>query len=250
MVDLATNWERLDAASFRFTILRTLRRNGWASAAVGAVCLVAGLAPPFTPALVAVGSILAAAGTWNVLRPSPPGLIVDGLSIIATGLVGATSLLWSGPHHVRDATRWTIVGLFQIAWGVRRLALYPAARYAMADAATLAQLEEIARDLAKRRPKTDPGVIEFSTGWYRRTRHRLGLFPEGAVALLENRQALRFERRQDVEITLHRKAWIGRSVGVSVRMSDLTLKGEMPEEHYERFESWKLGLIRPPAFAA
>ena len=136
MVDLATNWERLDAASIRFTILRMLRRNGGASAAVGAVCLVAGLAPQFT------------------------------------------------------------------------------------------------------------------TGWDRRTRHRLGLFPEGAIALLENRQALRFERRQDVEITLHRKAWIGRSVGVSVRMSDLTLKGEMPEENYERFESWRLGMIKPPAFAA
>jgi hypothetical protein len=250
MVDLATNWKRLDAASFRFTIQRTLRRNGWASAAVGVVCLAAGLAPPFTPALVAVGSILAAAGIWNAWRPSPPGLIVDGLSIIATGLFGATSLLWSGPHHVRDAARWTIVGLFQIAWGVRRLAVYPAARYAMADAETLAQLEEIARELSKRKAKTDPAVIEFTSGWYRRIRHRVGLFPEGAVALLENRQALRFERRQDVEIDLHRRSWIGRSVGVTVRMSDLALKGEMPEEHYQRFENWKMGIVKPPAFGA
>ena len=250
MVDLATDWDRLDAGSFRFTILRSLRRNGWASAAVGAICLAMGLAPPFTPALIAVGAVLLPAGIWNAWRPSPPGLIADGLSVLATGLVGATSLLWFGPEHTRDATRWTIVGLFQIAWGVKRLALYSTARYAMADPRTLRELELIARDLSKRKAKSDPGVIDFTTGWYRRIRQRIGLFPEGAIGLLENREALRFERRHDVEITLHRKSWIGRSVGVTVRMSDLTLKGSMPEEHYQRFENWKMGIVRPPAFAA
>jgi len=250
MFELSANWERLDAASFRVSVLRSLRRSGWISAVVGAICIALGCVLPATPALIVLGVMLAGAGAWNIRRPSPAGLVVDGASIIAIGLFNVASFLWAGAESASSATRWTVAGLVQIVWGARRLALFPKARAAMADPEAVRQLEAIVRDLAKRKPRADAGVIEFITGRVRSKKNRIGLYPEGAIGLLENNEAVRLERRDDIEIENHGKAWLGSRIKVVVRMSDLRLKGTMSADHLQRFENWKLGVSLPQAFAA
>ncbi len=250
MFDLSANWERLDAASYRVSVIRSVRRSGWVSAVVGVLCAALGFVPPGSPVLVALGAMLGLTGAWNVRRPSPAGLIVDGASIIALGIFNCSSLLWAEGADASSAGRWIVAGVVQIVWGVRRLAGFRAARAALSDPEAMRQLETLVRDLAKRKPKSDPGVIEFVTGRVRSRRNRSGLYPEGAVALLDNREVIRMARRDEITIEKSGKAWIGRSIVVRVRMGDLEMKGEMSAEHYERFENWKLGVSRPQAFAA
>jgi hypothetical protein len=58
------------------------------------------------------------------------------------------------------------------------------------------------------------------------------------------------ERRADIWIEARGTTSLGRSVKVWVQMSDLRLAGEMPVEHFERFERWKSGLAQPRPIAA
>ena len=80
-------------------------------------------------------------------------------------------------------------------------------------------------------------------------RVRLGLLPYGMVAVFGH-EAVRLERRTDITIDARGSTWLGRSIKVVVRMSDLELMGVMPAAHLERFEQWKLGVAPPRAIAA
>ena len=96
--------------------------------------------------------------------------------------------------------------------------------------------------------KADPTVAEFRTGRFH-LRNRIGLYTDGAIALLEQ-QAVRLERRTDIWIEARGTTWHGRSMKVRIQMSDLTLMGEMPAAHFERFERWKLGMSPARPIAA
>ncbi len=69
-----------------------------------------------------------------------------------------------------------------------------------------------------------------------------------SIALQEH-QAIRLGKRTDIWIEARGTAWLGRSIKLEVQMGDLRLTGEMPAEHFERFEHWKLGLSRPRSIA-
>ena len=105
------------------------------------------------------------------------------------------------------------------------------------------------RELSKREGKTDPTVAEFRTGRFHHHRNRLGLYADGAIALLEG-EVVRLERRSDIWIEASGTTSLGRSIKVRLRIGDVELTGHMPSAHFERFERWKLGLSQPRAIAA
>jgi len=218
---------------------RSVRRLGWFGAVVGAFVLACGFAGAFVP-LVAIGLALVCAGVWNICRPSITGLIVDGVVMILAGAFNCLAWLWIEDARASSAGRWIIAGLVQIVWGIRRLTIYPTARFAANDPQAIARLESMVRELSKRKAKADPTVAEFRTGRLRSQRNRLGLYADGAIALLEH-QAVRLERRADIWIEARGTTWHGRSIKVEIQMGDLRLTGEMPAAHFERFERWKLG---------
>jgi hypothetical protein len=226
---------------------RSVRRFGWYGAVVGAIALACGLAAPFLP-LAAIGLALACAGVWNLCRPSITGLIVDGGVMILTGIFNCLAWLWIEEARASSAGRWIFAGLVQIVWGIRRLAIYPTARFAANDPQAIARLESIVRDLSRRKAKDDPTIAEFRTGRYHH-RNRLGLYADGAIALLEH-QAVRLEKRTDIWIEARGTTWHGRSIKVGIQMGDLGLTGEMPAAHFERFEHWKLGMSPARPIAA
>jgi hypothetical protein len=241
-------WNRLDAAGYRVSMRRSVRRYGWFLAIGGAVSAIAGFAAP-SLALAAIGLVLAGAGAWNVWRPSVEGLVVDGAAVILTGLLQCVAWQWMENTPAANPAKWIITGIIQIVWGVRRIALYPTARFAVNDSAAIARLEAIVRDLAKRKAKSEPSVVEFTTGRIRRHRNRLGLYADGVVGLLEH-QVVRLEKRSDIWIEARGTTLLGRSVKVRVQMGDLQLIGSMPAEHLERFERWKQGAAPPLQMAA
>jgi len=212
--------------------------------AIAAVCgFVAGPMP-----LVIIGVVLATAGSWNFWRPSITGLVVDGVTMIMTGALIALAWLWIPDARESSAGKWILAGGLQVAWGIRRLALYATARHAYNDPDAIARLGSIVRDLSRGRAKDDPGIAEFRTGRFR-ARNRLGLYAEGAIGLLEH-QALRLEKRTDIWIEPQGTTSLGRSIKVRVQMSDLQLAGVMQVAHFERFERWKLGQSQPRSIAA
>jgi len=227
---------------------RSVRRLGWFGAVVGALVLASGLAATFVP-LVAIGLVLACAGVWNICRPSITGLIVDGVVMTLTGAFNCLAWLWIEDARASSVGQWIFGGLIQIVWGIRRLRTYPTARYATNDPQAIARLESIIRELSRRNAKADPTVAEFRSGRIRRHSNRLGLYADGAVALLEH-QAVRLERRADIWIEARGTTWLGRSIKVGIQMGDLHLTGEMSPTHFERFEHWKLGLSQPRPIAA
>jgi len=243
-----TDWSRLDAAAFRVSMKRSVRRFGWYGAVVGAFVLAFGIVAAFVP-LVAIGLVLACAGVWNLCRPSITGLIVDGLVMILTGFFNCLAWLWMENARSSSVGQWIFAGLFQIVWGIRRLAIYPTARCAASDPQAIAHLESIVRELSKLEAKADPTVAEFRTGRFHHHRNRLGLYADGVVSLLEH-QAVRLERRADIWIEASGTTWRGRSIKVRIRMGDLELMGQMPAAHFERFERWKLGQSQPRSIAA
>jgi hypothetical protein len=243
-----SDWNRLDAAAYRVSIRRSVRRLAWFGAVMGAVGAVCGLASGFAP-LVAIGTVLACAGVWNLYRPAVAGLIVDGGAMILTGALQGLAWLWIDDAPASSVGKWIIAGLIQIVWGVRRLALYPTARLAANDPEAIARLETTVREISRRDARSDPTVAEFWTGRIRKHRNRLALSDDGAIALLEH-QTVRLERRADIWIEARGTTWLGRSITVAVRMGDLQLTGEMPTAHFERFERWKSGVSLPSPIAA
>ena len=217
-------------------------------AIIGAVVAVCGFAGGLLP-LAAIGLVLVGAGVWNICRPAISGLIVDGVVMILTGLFNGLLWLWIENTRSSSVGSWVIAGLVQIVWGIRRLAIYPTARSAVNDPQAIARLESIVRNLSKADGKTDPSTAEFRTGRFHHHRNRLGLYADGAVALLEG-EVVRLEKRSDIWIEAAGTTSLGRSIKVRIQMGDFELTGQMPSAHFERFERWKLGLSQPRSLAA
>jgi hypothetical protein len=241
-----TDWDRLDDVAFRLSMKRSVRHVGRFLVVMGTIVAVAASVGGMVP-LIVVGSALLCAGVWNAWRPSIHGLVVDSGAMILTGAFNSMSGYWEDAGQ--PLGKWTIAGVIQIMWGIRRLAVYPMARRAPDDREAMARLESIVRELSARRAKDDSNVVEFRTGRFQHHRNRLGLYPEGVVGLLEQ-QAIRLERRADISIEHGGTIWHGQSIEVAVQMSDLQLRGRMPASHFERFERWKMGMSLPRSIAA
>ena len=241
-------WSRLDAAGFRVSIHRSVRRLAWFEAILGAIAAICGFAAPFLP-LAVIGVALVVAGVWNLYRTSVNGVLVDGAVMILAGAFNCLLSMWLEDARASSVGKGIFAGVAQIVWGVRRLAVFPQARSAPNDPEAIAALETIIRDLAKRDPKEDATVVEFRTGGWRRRRNRIGLYAEGSVALLEH-QAVRLERRADIWIEQRGTTMGGRTLKVGIQMSDLLLTGQMSADHFQRFERWKLGMAAARPVAA
>jgi hypothetical protein len=240
----------MDAAAYRLSTLRSIRRLAWIEAGVGLVALTAGLLAPALP-LAAIGSVILAAGLWNLLRPSVTGMLVDGVAVVLAGVF--TALVWTWLDEPRTSSaigRWVIGGIGQIVWGVRRILGYRAVLVAADDPPAMARLAALVRELSRRDPQHDPSVVRLATrSGLRPERHRIGLFGEGAITLFAS-GPIRLERPRDIDVEPTGSGALGRSVKVRVRMSDLELTGEMPAEHFERFERWKQAGTRDYPIAA
>lgn len=227
---------------------RSVRWLAWFEAIIGPIALACGVAAPFVP-LVIVGVGLTLAGLWNLWRPSLNGMLVDGAAMILTGLFSALAWVWMDHDRPSAAGKSIFTGLVQIGWGIRRLATWNTARFTRNDPPAIARLEEVIRDLSKRKEKTDQNVVVFWTGVWRPQENRLGLYAEGVIGLL-GPHAVRLEKRGDIWIEARGTSWLGRSIKVRVQMSDLELMGRMSTAHFERFERWKLGLTQAKRIAA
>ena len=239
-MDDLSDWDRMDAAGFRVSMIRSVRWLAWFTLGIGAGVLALGFGARDAP-LVMIGAVLAAAGLWNVWRPSVAGMLVDGVAMIASGAFLIFQGLADAGSGPLSAGKGIAAGMPQIIWAFRRLALLPLAWRQPNDRQAIAHLEQLVRVVSRRDVKHDPTVVEFRSGRFNLHRNRIGFFDVGAVNLLEQ-QVVRLERRGDIWIERVGTSVSGRTLKVEVRLSDYSVRGTMRAEHLERFEQWKLGM--------
>jgi hypothetical protein len=240
-------WNRLDAAAYRLSMKRSVRRLAWLLSVVGVIVIACGIKAPLLP-LVVIGAVFLIAGVWNLRRTSVTGLVVDGIAVTLAGVFSALAWQWveRGDTHMAKAM---FGGLLQILWGIKRIRLWTTARNAYDDPPAIALLEAIVAELSKRKSR-DETVVEFTTGRFPRWhRNRLGLYTEGVVGLLEG-GVVRLDKRSDTWIEARGTDVRAETIKVSVRMSDLELTATMDAKHLERFERWKLAMTATRSIAA
>jgi len=242
------DWSRLDIAAYRVSVKRAVRAFARSALVVGAIALGCGIGVRSVP-LVAIGLAVMAACTWNLARTSVAGLVVQGCTLILSGAFTCFAGWWYGGMSSTNAGKAVIPGLMQIVMGIRHLVHYRTARRVVNDPEAIARPETIVRELSKRDAKTDENVVEFGTHVVHPHRSRVGLYAEGAVALLEH-QVVRLERRTDIWIEPRGTTALGRSIKVEVRLGDVQLSASMPEAHFQRFERWKTGASPSQSLAA
>src|SRR5262245_49371763 len=89
-------WNRLDAAGYRVTVKRSVRRVAWFLLVIGIVILACGVMAPLYPLLV-IGALYVCVGSWNLWRPSVHGLLLDAIALFAAGIF--TALSWKLVEH-------------------------------------------------------------------------------------------------------------------------------------------------------
>lgn len=179
-------------------LYRQLRAAGIGSLLFGAIAFFLGISTmrqvPINGVLALLGLLLVAEGVWVIAAPSASGIVVDGVFVT---VIGAWNIVLSLAEIGRNSGgpytgRFLVIGIFQIAWGIRRIAQYR--RYAglrgfSLDPAGRARLEQ---EIASVRSDTiRPDVVAFKT--------RTLSSEEGRLRLMEGFTAL-FLRGKVVEV--------------------------------------------------
>ncbi len=233
-------------------IRKILRGSGTGSIVFGVIAIALGAATihinPINAILLLIGVLLTVEGVWFVISPTPIGIIIDGVSLM---LVGAWNVFISIMNMAIGAGTgaFPIIGIFQIIWGLQSFGRY--SRFAqmpreIPSPSTIKRIDEIAKDILRTKPAKDPQIIEFraqtffggNQPWKGRLRSNHAVFvgPGGKDVI--------FARTSEVKFTNDsRKA--GKTVKVTIQIGDRNLKGTMPFESYQRYESWKQALSGP-----
>lgn len=243
------DWSRLQQVADHRTARRTLRRVAIGSLIVGGIVLALGLIPPADPLTIAFGALLLGTGSWNLIRPRPAGIVIDGIMLCLIGLYNVSSLFLGEGGSVF----WAKVGVFQVFWGGHEMLKFRRFREALAfepqDTERRA-MDESVRTLLKTRPKQDAAVFEFTmTGWHPKA-WRGRLMDEGALMLKLGSEEVLLLRRHELEIQPGRKVLFGKELHASIAMDGTTHKGAIAPESLERFHAWKYGVDVPAAIAA
>lgn len=242
------DWSRLQQIADHRMARRTLRGVAIGSLVVGGVVLALGFIPPGDPLSIGLGALLLGTGSWNLIRPQPAGIVIDGITLCLIGLYNI-----SGAFLGEGAGFWVKLGLFQVFWGGQEMLKFSRFREALSfrpqDTERRA-VDESIRALVKTRPKKDPGVFEFVTTGLHAKVWRGRLTEEGALLLKLGSEEAVFLRRHELEIQPGRKVMFGRDLNATIAMDGKTHKGAISPQSLERFHAWKYGVEVPAAIAA
>lgn len=244
---------RLQQVADYRTVKKTLRTSATISVVMGAITLLFALVPPASGVAAALGLVLLGAGSWNLARPRPTGILVDGASIIVVGLfniVGEVLALQGGGG---GSGFWIKVGVFQLVFGGQAFWRYARFRDAFASPASdseLRQLDGMVTTMWKTKVKDATDVIEFTTTGFHAAMWKGRLTETGAVLATDGGREVRVAARDEFDIAEQGKVLIGKSLKATITIRGKAAKGTIPPESYERFQQWRTGVIVPRAIAA
>ena len=236
--------------------VRNLRRSGIGDIIWGLICCaIGGLlfnVNIFNIGLILLGLILIGVGWWITFRPSPIGLVVDGITLL---LVAAWNIMvnvlsvW-GMRRGQTPALGPVVAAAQIFWGIHRLQTYPKFATAVAmqpSAATLGWFRALAKATLKSKPKLDQTALEFNRrGWFVYERWKGRLLPEMAIFVMKagsfgGRLDALLASQESVTILSRRKKFLQSRFKVTLRVNQRILKVVMPRPSVDKLEKWIAG---------
>lgn len=244
---------RLQQVADYRTVRKTLRSSATISVVMGAITLLLALLPPFSAIAAVLGLVLLGAGAWNLARPRPTGILVDGASIIVVGLfniVGAVLEMQSGSG---SSGFWIKVGVFQLVFGAQAFWRYAQFRDAFASPASdaeLNQLDDMVGAMWKSKVKESPDLVEFITTGFHAKAWKVRLADSLAVLATDGGREVKVAAREEFDIAENGKVLIGNARKATITVRGKVMKGTIPPESYERFQQWKTGVVIPRAIAA
>ena len=243
------DWTRLQQVADHRMARRTLRGVAIGSLVVGGLVLALGLLPPVDPLSAALGAILLATGSWNLIRPKPAGIVIDGITLCLIGAWNISSaFLGEG-----GAGFWVKLGVFQVFWGGQEMLKFGKFREALAfepQDTELRAMDESIRSLLKTRPKKDADVFEFVTTGLHAKAWRGRLMDDGALLVKVGSDEAVLIRRHELEIQPGKKVMFGKDLNATFAILGATHKGAISSLSLERFHAWKYGVEVPAAIAA
>lgn len=245
--------QRLQQAADYLTVRRVVRTWAIGSLVIGLITILLSLIPPFDLVSAVLGLVLIGSGGFNLLRPRPLGLAIDGATVVLVGVFNVVDSVTGMRAGNSGAAVWLRVGVFQLFWGAQsfwRFARYRHAFDVTPAESDLEQLDESLATLRKARAKESPDVIEFTVSGSRNTRWKGRLGDRDALLTTVVRDEVRVAAREEIEITDRGKVLIGSARKATFTIRGKDMKGTIPAESLERFQQWKTGISMPRPIAA
>ena len=227
-----------------YGLRRQLRAAGIGSLLFGVIAFFLGASTmgqvPLNGMLALLGLLLIVEGVWVIAAPSASGIIVDGLFVTAIGVWNiVVSLVEIGGNSGGSLTgRFLIFGIFQIGWGIGRIAQYK--RYAYLRGFTLdpAGRARIEQEIASVRSDTiRPDVVAFKTRSLSPVEGRLRLL-EGSAAFFLRGKIVEVLSRDEIACEAAVAKDPGGPLKASLRAGKRKLSVTISPEACERLKRW------------
>lgn len=242
------DWNRLQQVADHRMARKTLRTGAIGSIIMGALALGIGAMPPLSLVTVGIGVALLGTGLWNLLRPQPAGIVIDGLTLI---LVGASNIL--GSFGDGGSSLWVKLGIFQLYWGGVGIMRFKEFRNALGfqpQDTELKALDDMIQSVEKAKVKEANDVIEFTTTGLHAKLWRGRLDDQGALLIQMGQNQAVMALRHEFNIEPGKKVMIGNNLNATLTIKGKTHKGSLSPQSLERYQTWKLGTHIPRAIAA
>lgn len=267
------NVHLLQQAADYQTHSQSLRRSAIAGIIIGLIWGVVGYLmidsgqPGY--ALVVFAVVLVGIGAWLVSAPSPLGMLVDGIAMIAVGAINVILFILSLQQVRNGQEQYTfgiIFSIIMIGYGISRIVSYPKYKAAAAmspSPQTLKWLKDLTKDALNTRAKNDVNTVEFTRStFFNQEKGRVRLLPEVAVFVAEKNQTyyigggggvllimlvrmmagktgdVRLVSRDGLSILSEKKVLLGKSYKVKMRVNAKEQQYIIPQESLMRLKAW------------
>ena len=235
------------------TVRKTLKNSATVSLIMGAITLAIAFVPPLSIFSAALGVMLLATGAWNIARPRPTGILVDGASVIIVGLYNIVSTVLEMQSGQGGSAIWIKMGIFQLVIGGQafwRFAQFRDAFRIQVTDSEMRELDGMVDAMWKAKVKETSDVIEFKVSGFHETPWKARLTDSIAVLGTLGGNEVRVATRDEFDIAENGKVLIGKSLKATFTIRGKAMKGTLSPESFERFQLWKTGVVIPRAIAA
>jgi membrane-bound ClpP family serine protease len=244
---------RLQQVADYRTVRKTLKNSAVVSLIFGAITLFFALLPPFSIITAALGVMLLATGAWNLARPRPTGILVDGVAVIVVGLFNLVSSILDAQSGQGASPFWIKMGIFQLIIGGQsfwRFAHFRDAFKSRPADSEMQELDGMVSSMWKSKVKETQDVIEFKVSGFHETPWKARLTDSLAVLATLGGNEVKVASRAEFDIAENGKVLIGKSLKATFTIRGKAMKGTLSPESFERFQFWKTGVVIPRAIAA
>lgn len=255
-------FEELQGVANLRVLRKTLRSRGIGSIVWGLIAIGLGLAAMdidrVNGILAVIGVLLTIEGIWVVVAPAPAGMIFDGFALLILGIWNIAVTVMGMSSGNDSMPFFGVLGAVQIAWGCQSFAKYAhfsKLPHADSSAETLQRFDQLVNHVKEANMTSDTTLVEFVTTGRIGRKGQLG--KTGAVFIAQRGRKRRRDglgavhdlivaAKQDVSFRNNGEALAPKTLKVTFSVKRRKSSGVMPQEAFQRYEAWKIGIKSRP----